>query len=124
MIFLVVIHEYNAILRRTVFRNTDKRPRNVCQYSPPLSTFPSCIEPSSIGNSKVIQKASSMTIDFEFPSIPFHLIQLSGRFVYIVDRYIYLIDSFIHIICPYSCLLLSVVHEMVMMVMMMIIVTI
>lgn len=90
MIFLVVIHEYNAILRRTVFRNTDKRPRNVCQYSPPLSTFPSCIEPSSIGNSKVIQKASSMTIDFEFPSIPFHLIQLSGRFVYIVDIYIYI----------------------------------
>ena len=32
-----------------------------------------------VGNSKVIQKASSMTMDFEAAAAPFHLLQLSGR---------------------------------------------
>jgi hypothetical protein len=33
-----------------------------------------------VGNSKVVQKASSLTLDFERVASPFHLVHLSGRY--------------------------------------------
>lgn len=63
----VVLHDYDAITRRVVFRNVDARIRSGERCNPSL-------------NSKVVQKACSMTIDFESPSLPFHLLQLSGRY--------------------------------------------
>ncbi len=52
------MHDYDVITRRAVFRNVDTRPCscndvNVCNVTSPL------------GNSKVVQKASSATVDFE-----------------------------------------------------------
>ena len=69
----VVLHHYDAITRRAVFRN--------------LESTDSTLETNSSGQinqiSKVIQKASSLTIDFESPSLPFHLVQLSGRQIHL-----------------------------------------
>lgn len=50
------MHKYDILTRKSVFRN---------------------VHSTSAG--KVIQKACSMTLDFESTSIPFHLVQLSGR---------------------------------------------
>ena len=55
------MHEYDALIRRTVFRNVDTRHYEGKKYV------------------KIIQKASSVTVDFESTSLPFHLVQLSGR---------------------------------------------
>lgn len=67
------MHDYDAIIRRAVFRNVDSRPRarvtgNNCENAE-----------GQQGNSKVVQKASSMSLDFEATSAPFHLVQLNGR---------------------------------------------
>lgn len=68
------MHNYDVITRRAVFRNVDKR----------------CMDPAGNGKinknnlegfSKVIQKASSLTVDFESASTPFYLVQLSGRYI-------------------------------------------
>jgi hypothetical protein len=63
---VVAMHDYDCITRRAVFRNNDRR---------------SLAEGSAVptNNTKVIQKASSVTIDFECAFQPFHLLQLSGR---------------------------------------------
>ena len=66
------MHDYDVITRRAVFRNVDTRlcscnDVNVCNVTSPL------------GNSKVVQKASSATVDFETTARAFHLVQLSGR---------------------------------------------
>jgi hypothetical protein len=62
------MHNYDCITRRAVFRNMDKRPHSVPESGTP-----------QIGSNKVIQKASSVTIDFEASFHQFHLVQLSGR---------------------------------------------
>ena len=69
------MHEYDAITRRAVFRNVDTRrctgnDVNICDITSP------------VGNSKVLQKASSMSLDFEATASPFHLVKLSGRYVF------------------------------------------
>lgn len=65
------MHNYDCITRRTVFRNADTREQN----------FGNGDERGERqrGTSKVIQKASSITLDFESASSAFHMIQLSGR---------------------------------------------
>jgi hypothetical protein len=65
---LVAMHNYDCITRRTVVRNSDQRPTKDCGASP-----------SGKGNSKIIQKASSVTIDFEFAFKPFYMSHLTGR---------------------------------------------
>ncbi|KAJ1430462.1 hypothetical protein B484DRAFT_418779 [Ochromonadaceae sp. CCMP2298] len=57
------MHEYDTILRRSAFRNSDTRPARSGE---------------GLGNSKVVQKACSMSIDFEATANPFHLVKLSG----------------------------------------------
>lgn len=61
--FLVSIHKFDVLTRRTVFRNSHI---------------------TSAG--KIVQKASSVTLDFESTSTPFHLVQLSGSWAR--ERYI------------------------------------
>ena len=66
------MHEYDVITRRAVFRNVDTRrctgnDVNICDITSP------------VGNSKVLQKASSVSLDFEATASPFHLVKLSGR---------------------------------------------
>jgi len=76
------MHDYDAITRRAVFRNVDTRPRTTHGNSYATSMNPSPNDSTTIGekgNSKVVQKASSVSIDFEATAAPFHLIQLSGR---------------------------------------------
>lgn len=68
------MHDYDAITRRAVFRNVDTRPRAYGSNNP-------CGAPGVVGNSKVVQKASAMSLDFEATSAPFHLVQLNGRCV-------------------------------------------
>ncbi len=68
------MHEYDVITRRAVFRNVDTRrctgnDVNTCDITSP------------VGNSKVLQKASSVSLDFEATASPFHLVKLSGRCV-------------------------------------------
>jgi hypothetical protein len=58
------MHDYDVITRRAVFRN-------VCDTSNGRN--------GAAEHSKVIHKASSVTIDFEFNATAFHLVQLSGR---------------------------------------------
>jgi hypothetical protein len=86
----VAMHDYDTICRRTVFRNADKR-KTVSQSG--ISTSSSgaggggggtaaqvgSASPGR-GNSKVIQKASSFTMDFECTALPFHMVQLNGRY--------------------------------------------
>jgi hemolysin-activating ACP:hemolysin acyltransferase len=67
------MHDYDAITKRAVFRNVDTRPCsgndvNICSLAAP------------VGNSKVVQKASSVTVDFERVASSFHLVHLSGRY--------------------------------------------
>lgn len=59
------MHNYDCVTRRVTLRNNDTRPKEDSR--------------SYLGSSKVVQKASSVTIDFECPSEDFHLVQLSGR---------------------------------------------
>lgn len=66
------MHEYDAITRRAVFRNVDTRPRSFSSGNPCGIV--------AVGNSKVVQKASAMSLDFEATAAPFHLIQLNGRY--------------------------------------------
>ena len=66
------MHDYDVITRRAVFRNVDTRPRVYSAGNP-------CGPGEGVGNSKVVQKASSLSIDFEATAQPFHLIQLTGR---------------------------------------------
>ena len=91
------MHDYDAVTRRAVFRNVDTRPRtshgasalsnSTTPGSTSLHSVPSTTSSMSSGgtpavekgNSKVVQKASSMSIDFEATSAPFHLINLTGR---------------------------------------------
>jgi alpha-galactosidase len=65
----VVIHNYDAITRRVVFRNIDTRG----SYG---SNHQSCKYNEA---TKVVQRASSFSMDFENTSSPFYLVQLSGR---------------------------------------------
>ncbi len=67
------MHNYDVITRRTVFRNIDQ------QATCSTLMLNSNSKSYHCGSSKVIGKASSMTIDFEAEPHPFHLIQLSGR---------------------------------------------
>ena len=59
-LYYVCLHNYDAIARRTVFRNRQSH--------------------SSSGDErpKLIQRAHSVTVDFESSNSPFHLVQLSG----------------------------------------------
>lgn len=66
------MHNYDVITRRAVFRNVDKRLSDNNGGSEVIEGF-----------SKVIQKASSLTVDFESASTPFYLVQLSGRYRYL-----------------------------------------
>lgn len=63
---IVVLHNYDVITRRTVLRNEDKRLR--------LDEDGKVAE-----TTKVVEKASSFTIDYESTSTPFYLVQLSGK---------------------------------------------
>ncbi len=80
MLFPVAMHDYDCVTRRVVFRNNDKRKGYNLQQN---QNQQSSEEDQQNGNgfSKVIQKASSLTIDFEQPSKSFHMVQLSGRCV-------------------------------------------
>jgi alpha-galactosidase len=57
----VVLHDYDAVMRRAVFRNVDTRTARMGGKA-----------------GKVIQRACSFTCDFEYASTPFHMLQLSG----------------------------------------------
>jgi hypothetical protein len=74
------MHDYDAITRRAVFRNCDTRLRNHFSCEKDVCTGEK--EDCAIGNSKVIHKASSLTIDLEAASMDFYLVQLSGRYGY------------------------------------------
>lgn len=69
----VAMHDYDVITRRVVFRNMDTRLRR------PGSSITGAASRAEIGNSKVIQKASSMTIDLEGECEAYYMTQLSGR---------------------------------------------
>ena len=73
LLFLVCMHNYDVITRRTVFRNIDQ------QATCSTLLLNSNSKSYHCGSSKVLGKVSSMTIDFEAEPHPFHLIQLSGR---------------------------------------------
>jgi hypothetical protein len=70
----VAMHNYDCIVRRAVFRNTDSRKMPISGGG-----VSSKLDNNGMGSNKVIQKASSITIDFESSYKPFHLVQLSGR---------------------------------------------
>lgn len=55
----VVMHDYDAVIRRCVIRNVDTRIQKGC-------------------TGKIIQRAFSSTLDFESSTQAFHLLQLSG----------------------------------------------
>lgn len=73
------MHHHDAITRRAVFRNIDKR--KTCS-SIMLSNNNKKFECGS--GSKVLLKASSLSIDFEAEPHPFHLLQLSGRYILLI----------------------------------------
>lgn len=62
----LVLHNFDCIVRRVTFRNLDNRI---------ISASSDCI---SQNMTKIIQRACSMTVDFEGNSSPYYLIQLSG----------------------------------------------
>jgi hypothetical protein len=68
------MHNYDCIIRRAVFRNADSRKMPISGGG-----VSSKLDNNGMGSNKVIQKASSITIDFESSYKPFHLVQLSGR---------------------------------------------
>lgn len=59
------MHDYDCITRRAIFCNNKARDAVTGESKTHIS-------------SKVVQKASSLTIDFESPIQPFHMVQLSG----------------------------------------------
>ncbi len=69
------MHDFDAITRRVTFRNMDYRVRSQSPMEKPGSVHPV----DSGGQHKVIQKACSLSVDFESSALPFHLMQLSGR---------------------------------------------
>ena len=73
-VFAVAMHDYDCITRRAIFRNT------------PSTCAPSATGCEAHSSSKVVQKASSLTIDFESPIQPFHMVQLSGSWAR--ERYV------------------------------------
>ena len=62
-LYYVCLHDYDGIVRRTVFKN--KHPHRNVDGSDDLRP-------------KVIQRAYSCTVDFEASHNPFHMVQLSG----------------------------------------------
>lgn len=72
-LIFVCMHDYDVITRRAVFRNVDQRSN--CSYN----MMSSRTDDYACGASKVILKASSVTVDFESEATPFHLVQLAGR---------------------------------------------
>jgi hypothetical protein len=68
------MHDYDVITKRAVFRNVDTRPCSCNDVN-------ACNVTSPVGNSKVVQKACSVTVDFEATVNPFFLVHLSGRYV-------------------------------------------
>ncbi len=77
------MHDYDCVTRRAIFRNADQRKGHHQQNHDQLSQEG---DQGGRGFSKVIQKASSLTIDFEQPSKSFHMVQLSGSWAR--ERYI------------------------------------
>ena len=76
------MHDYDVITRRVNFRNIDTRGGVAMSGVPPeLNSDDTSASSSPLisSNGKVVQKASSVSLDFESPSLPFHLVQLSGR---------------------------------------------
>jgi hypothetical protein len=69
------MHGYDVITRRCVFRNIDRRER--CSVGRMSSSKEH--KSAQCGSSKVLQKASSMTMDCEAQPQPFYLVQLAGR---------------------------------------------
>lgn len=63
-IFLVAIHDFDAITRRTVFRNCSSSTSEERNGGPERS--------------KIIHKACSATMDFEFAATQFYLTQICG----------------------------------------------
>lgn len=81
------MHEFDVITRRATFRNADNRDH--CGSQAGLPTEDDILREKdpltrslreSFTYSKVIQRASSFTIDFDRPSSPFYLVHLSGRY--------------------------------------------
>ena len=84
----VVMHEHDAVTRRVVFRNVDDSP----------SKPSTCTR----DRSKVVHKASSMTVDFEADILPFYLLQLGGswgRERYIQENILSMIILTILVMC-------------------------
>ena len=87
--FSVVMHEFDVITRRATFRNADSRDHCISSQVGLSANDESPREKDpftkslreSFTYSKVIQRASSFTIDFDRPSSPFYLVQLSGRYL-------------------------------------------
>mmetsp|Transcript_2043 Transcript_2043/g.2821 ORF Transcript_2043/g.2821 Transcript_2043/m.2821 type:complete len:97 (-) Transcript_2043:30-320(-) len=94
------MHDYDVLTRRAVFRNDDNRSlfstgaSNFPDISPAPDASPrdeDCLKATQsmpdrevkteYTNTKVIQKACSVTIDFDRASDPFYLIHTSGRSV-------------------------------------------
>jgi len=96
------MHDYDVLTRRAVFRNDDNRSLfnaasnagNHPDMSPAPDASPrdeDCLKAtqnmpdreikSEYTNTKVIQKACSVTIDFDRASDPFYLIHTSGRYL-------------------------------------------
>ena len=59
------MHDYDAITRRAVFRNVDTRPRAHPPTPASVSANNGHSADGGAGNSKVVQKASSLSLDFE-----------------------------------------------------------
>jgi hypothetical protein len=68
------MHNYDVITRRTVFRNVDKR--KTCSN---VMLAKDNMDFQCGGGSKVLLKASSVSVDFEAEPHSFHMVQLSGR---------------------------------------------
>jgi hypothetical protein len=62
------MHNYDCITRRAVFRNVDERPHKGPDSSSKIIK----------GSSKLIQKASSVTADFDLGFKSFHMTHLTG----------------------------------------------
>jgi hypothetical protein len=69
------MHNYDAVIRRTVFRNVDQHDK--CSRT----IFSGDGINYQCGSSKVILKACSATVDFEAEPLPFYLTQLTGRYL-------------------------------------------
>jgi hypothetical protein len=73
------MHDYDAITRRAVFRNVDTRPlAHALAGSGSHRSSNEAPAGSGRGNSKVVHKASAVSLDFEAAAVPFHMVQLNG----------------------------------------------